>query len=283
MLRGDRGIFLAIGIVFAAVIGLGGSTILLSLATQEEASVNKEFQAKASAYANRAKVGIERRCRALPPQSHFQCVREENQAARDGRHNESDLKAQRLTAIWTRYMGIAAIAGTGFGIIGIALILATFRENKRAADTAQNNFAAYQHAERGFVHIDGAKVIDAMGLQESGPSILLTISNPGRSGARITKLHGGFCKDIEVWGWDEENQFTNIRPIYCKPEETLQVFCARIRPDPTLVICMGAIEYDTLGMTGRKSHFAYALIRSREDKIPALSRMETVKAIPPDT
>jgi hypothetical protein len=35
-------------------------------------------------------------------------------------------------------MGLAAIGGTAFGIIGIFLVLGTFRENKRAADAAHD-------------------------------------------------------------------------------------------------------------------------------------------------
>lgn len=232
MLRGNRGVFLALGIVFSALLGLGGGFILLNSATQEEALVEQQTNAKTNAYANRAEVAKERRCRGLPAKSQFQCVREENQAARDGRHNEYDLKAQRMTAIWTRYMGIAAIAGTGFGIIGIALILATFHQNRRSADAAHD-------ANRPWIEAKTDKVRLGISLEQGGRAefeVLLT--NHGNSPATNVFAFGAL---VAIHGY-------GIRP-----------------KNPILPL----IEAKLAMMEKRKKAFGSTIFPSKDDRQPA--------------
>jgi hypothetical protein len=48
------------------------------------------------------------------------------------------LGAQTSAAVWTKYAAIAAVLGSAFGVIGVALVLATFRQAKRSADAAHD-------------------------------------------------------------------------------------------------------------------------------------------------
>ena len=78
--------------------------------------------------------------RRLSPAAKHDCIHEAADTAREGQHDERDLEAQLVTSVWTHYMGLAAIGGTAFGIIGIFLVLATFRETKRSATSPENVF-----------------------------------------------------------------------------------------------------------------------------------------------
>lgn len=148
MSRGRWGILLALGLVLAAAIGLGGAGYLIYSGITLEDSYQRETKAETRAYSQRAHEAIEGRCRRLPAPRQYECIAEEREAARKGQHDKRDLEAQQVTATWTRYMGIAAIAGTGFGILGIALVLATFWTNKQAAEEAKRSADAAHHANR---------------------------------------------------------------------------------------------------------------------------------------
>jgi len=138
MSRGNRRDFLTIGIVAATLIALLMGAFLIVRANLLEATYEHRADQKAGAYADRANIAIESRCRALPATSQPQCVHEEREAARQGARAERELEAQTVTVIWTKYTDISVILGTSAGIVGLALILATFWQNKRSADAAHD-------------------------------------------------------------------------------------------------------------------------------------------------
>lgn len=84
------------------------------------------------------------------------CLREEAAehriAARDKQREYDELIAQQQSALWTMIMGIAALIGMALSVIGVALVLWTFRAtqeaNSIASDTAKRQLRAYVGATR---------------------------------------------------------------------------------------------------------------------------------------
>jgi len=129
-----RGLLLGVALVLLAVAPVGVAVWLLVEANQEEAAVEQQ----ASADARRTDAASENTCVELLAEAHQECVEQAHEIAQQHYDNLGNLEAQRVTAIWTRFMGIAALFGTAFGLIGMTLVLATFWANKRAADAARD-------------------------------------------------------------------------------------------------------------------------------------------------
>lgn len=148
MPRGYRGAIYAIGLIVLALLSGGTAYWLISEANQLQRIYQQEAKAEADRYTSNADIAAESRCLSLPPQAQRQCQAEESDATRQGRRDEYDLEAQRTMAVWTRYMGIAAIIGMAVGIFGVGLIFVTFRETRRAATSAQKTHDAFVAVER---------------------------------------------------------------------------------------------------------------------------------------
>ena len=140
MPRSDWRTIYAIGLIaaltiFAVVVG----AVIYRDADHLQRSYERSANDKARDYARRADINSERRClRIAAPEAKQNCIREEAQAAREGQHDEYDLQAQLVTSAWTRAMGIAAIVGMTFGIVGVGLVFITFREARHGNDIARD-------------------------------------------------------------------------------------------------------------------------------------------------
>jgi hypothetical protein len=133
-----QGRLVGIAIAFATTIPSAGAFWLIHAANVEVATSHQEAETSAKTYTDHSDVAKERRCGPLAAADRYKCVIEEESAANQGRHDAYDLEAQQVSAVWTRYTGLAAILGTAFGVLGVTLVLLTFWENKRAADAAHD-------------------------------------------------------------------------------------------------------------------------------------------------
>ena len=94
-------------------------------------------------------------------------------------------------AIWTRYMGAAAIIGTAFGLFGVALLLLTFMEQRR---TSRAELRAYVFPDRVTIS-DGT----GKGLRDElirVPSVEVVLKNYGN--ARLARY--AIPADL-LWSW----------------------------------------------------------------------------------
>lgn len=149
---------------------------------------------KAEKYIEHARVQVQARCALVAPQDKRECVREEVQAARQGEHDEYDLQAQLVTSAWTRAMGMAALIAMVAGIIGVALVFITFRETKRAAQSATNTYQAFVNVERGRLIVAPLMVADCA---EHIVSIHARITNIGKSGSTILGIRYAMLEGVE--------------------------------------------------------------------------------------
>jgi hypothetical protein len=132
-----------------AVIGFAGWMIYKG-ATLERL-YQKEAGKAADQAADRARVQMQRDCAPLPPQQKNKCDAEVSNTYRSYRKETRDLEAQRTTALWTAFMGAAALLGMAVSIIGVGLVYITFRatrqSNEIARETAYLQLRAYLSPE----------------------------------------------------------------------------------------------------------------------------------------
>lgn len=74
------------------------------------------------------------------------CITEARQTQRENEREEQDLAAQKVTAWWTKIMGVAALIGMGLSAIGVWLVKTTFDETRKANDISQNAMIADNRA-----------------------------------------------------------------------------------------------------------------------------------------
>lgn len=157
-----------------AVIGLAAAAafavaaLLIDSASDVQLRHEKAAQGHAQNYADHAAKELQR-CITLSPESRAQCENNAIEARREGQRNEYDLEAQRITATWTQYMGIAAIIGIAVSIIGVGLVWTTFAETRLANEIAKGAAEAAERdarsardalilANRAIISLSGVKV-----------------------------------------------------------------------------------------------------------------------------
>lgn len=128
-----------LGISLAATIVIWGSS---KQAEYERAA--SEHTAKYQQYSYGPAL---RACLSKPMADKANCVNDARNAERENARDERDLEAQRVTALWTYVMGVAAITGMLLSAIGVGLVWTTFRETRESNKIAK-------HAQRPWISID---------------------------------------------------------------------------------------------------------------------------------
>jgi hypothetical protein len=121
----------------------------------------------------------------------------------DARHeysyNQSDLVAQRKSALWAYIMGAAAVIGIALSAVGVWLVKATFdatnesnRIAKAAGDAAQEDAGFSRQAivrnERAIIAVLGAESFVPEDFSERDFAVALVVKNDGRSNAYTTRI-----------------------------------------------------------------------------------------------
>jgi hypothetical protein len=166
-----------LALLFIAASSIGFAAGMLYKAERSEVSYKQYALNNANADAKRAREYEERNCRPLSPPARDKCVNEQEYAAHQAEHDDRDLEAQRTTAVWTHYLGVAGIVGTAFGLLGVALVLFTFREQRK---TSRAQLRAYV----------GVRIIDLE--RKPGNKLIanLKLINSGQTPAYHVR-HGG--------------------------------------------------------------------------------------------
>lgn len=130
--------------IFASIVGLGtvGGGICYGLFEQIAYS-DRAYDSSAH-YAEYASDRVTQACLKSDDGAKekanclHQAASEHRIAARDKQREYEDLIAQQKSALWTMIMGIAALIGMAFSVVGIVLVWTTFRETRRAADAGHD-------------------------------------------------------------------------------------------------------------------------------------------------
>jgi len=189
---------IGIALAFAAVVPASYGFLLIHWANAREEASQQAAKADAEAYTQHSDIAVERRCRPLPAAERYKCTTEEESAANQGRHDAYDLEAQRESAIWMRYTGIATILGTAFGLLGIAGVLATFAEQRK---TTRADLRPYVTVRFRSIEREGPKLrvhirmknkgkTPAHKLYSGGDAIALTAEQAAEQFALLQQLGG---------------------------------------------------------------------------------------------
>jgi hypothetical protein len=130
-----------------------------NLAAQSDA-LEQEAANRSSEYRQNAKNRIERVCATAL--SKPDCVAEAYQSAREQERMEQDLAAQKVTAWWTKVMGLAALIGMALSAIGVWLVKTTFDETRKANEITKTQQRARIDIEIKLSKNSNPTIIDAI-------------------------------------------------------------------------------------------------------------------------
>lgn len=124
--RNWRAILTIVGITALTFAAIG----LFSALTWHSTALENEATNRSNIHRQYAHDRIEWVCPTLisPPD----CIAEANQATRENEREEQDLAAQKITAWWTKVMGIAALIGMALSAVGVWLVKTTFDETRKS-------------------------------------------------------------------------------------------------------------------------------------------------------
>jgi hypothetical protein len=263
MLRGRRRNIIKAAGLAALILG---AYVLFSLLTQQSASLENEAAYRSDIHRENADYRIVWVCKTAPSQE--TCISESRQAARENEREEQDLAAQKITAWWTKVMGIAALIGMGLSAVGVWLVKTTFDETKESnriarqaakssADDARKSREAMIAAERAIVFVTHGRQDGSVDSEGQWTGIYFGIDNKGKSNAY------GFQARFRI---SDHAKFTgtyrfshNIEKI-CPPGETIITKTVKIRtPKRYPAFIIGHISYSTNGADGFNSFFCFRI------------------------
>lgn len=201
----NRGILTALGLAFCVLLAGGVVFWLSSSASNLQASYEHSAKNRADDYAQRRDVIIENRCLPLTGSKQADCINEEREAARKGYRDEYDLEAQRITAVWTAHMGIAAIIGMAASLIGVGLVWVTFRETRKAASISERTYKAFIAMERPKLVV---KFSEVERHADGNIAFEVSVTNIGKSSCVVTK---------GLWESRKTNKFDEIKGYLGNP------------------------------------------------------------------
>jgi hypothetical protein len=111
---------------------------LFSTLSWHSTSLENEAAQRAKIHGQNAENRIERVC--YSPLAKPDCVDEARQAQRENEREEQDLAAQKVTAWWTKVMGLAALIGMALSAVGVWLVKTTFDETRRNNEISKYAF-----------------------------------------------------------------------------------------------------------------------------------------------
>lgn len=101
-----------------------------------DSAINDAAKTASKKYQRDASSVITEHCSNLSSLAQSNCVERAYEFAREGQRKEQDLAAQKVTAWWTKIMGVAALIGMALSAVGVWLVKTTFEETRRSADAA---------------------------------------------------------------------------------------------------------------------------------------------------
>lgn len=126
----------SVGLIFF-VCAAAAALSLWQSASSAQSKVELTSSYEAQQYADRARIEFQNCDVVAATADVTPCKREARERAREAQRKEYDLEAQRITAIWTEHVGIAALVGMAVSILGAGLIYVTFAEARRTNKIAQ--------------------------------------------------------------------------------------------------------------------------------------------------
>lgn len=159
MSRGNWGKRFAIGLGVLIALGLiVFSAYQYQAASDDQSQISLQADDKSEQEQYRAHTEVEGCSKSVAaPDDKVACETKAAQESQKTIREIRDLEAQQTMALWTRYMGIAAIIGITVGIIGMGLIFFTFWETRKAAVAGREANKIAQAAQRPWLRVEYPK------------------------------------------------------------------------------------------------------------------------------
>jgi hypothetical protein len=181
MLRGDwfkRYSIILIGIVLAALLIIGAAYVI-KWGLERQIEYERYADEHRKEYTNNTYSPERQRCFRLAAGLQHDCVTKARNEATAYNREQQDLVAQRVTALWTKLMGGAAIVGMVLSAFGVFLVWTTFNATRQsnviAREIGEAQVRAYLASTGGSIKV-GIEVVTAT----------IQIKNNGQSPARKT-------------------------------------------------------------------------------------------------
>jgi hypothetical protein len=104
----------------------------------ESAKYEQQAKDKVSEYTDYTRDKVTQACAGGDKIENIKCVTEAFEAKREYEYGQSDLVAQRQSALWAYIMAAAAVFGIALSAVGVWLVKTTFDETRKANVIAQN-------------------------------------------------------------------------------------------------------------------------------------------------
>ena len=147
----------------------------------QSAEYERQASANSAEYAKNTRDKVAKACLKLAGIDAVNCANNARDAETEYRYNQSDLVAQRQSALWAYIMAAAAVIGMGLSVIGVWLVWTTFRETKRSADSASNTYSAFVALERAIVKVH----LNMSGQRQGRLAFGVWVTNIGKSSCLI--------------------------------------------------------------------------------------------------
>lgn len=223
-------------------------------ANEYETSIENDISAETTNYRQAPYIGVESECLPFSSAQINRCITQKRESSRDSEREEYDLEAQQVMTVWTRSMGQAAIIGMMVGFLGLGLIFVTFRETRKAAQSATRTYEAY-------IAVEGAKLTPLvcerfLGKTKGVINPVITFQNIGKSPAAPKKM---------IYSWLPSNVFPSefdgieeISPSLVETKKTTNVELIGERVDREVVTFLGGyVEYSDVVGREKKSYFCF--------------------------
>lgn len=125
-------------LIFVAIAVLTFCTVWIGYGLLESVKYEQQAKDKISEYTEYTREKIAQACAASDKIENIKCVNEAFAAKRAFEYNQSDLVAQRQSALWAYIMAAAAVFGIALSAVGVWLVKTTFDETRKANEIAKD-------------------------------------------------------------------------------------------------------------------------------------------------
>jgi hypothetical protein len=259
MSDGNRSKFYYAGLAAAVLAAVIAGALLWRSTTALQASIEHHAAEHAANETHAAYIEIEASCTSVVPAERDECANRIRDAARERRHNISDLEAQQTMAAWTRAMGIAAVIGMSVGFVGIGLVYVTFRETRRAADEATrasnaassaNDFAqkSAERQDRAYLAVEADGINRTKNDRAVGDVVIRNNGQiPARNVKAFVRIKVMKSKDVGKLEWPKKGIESDrtIQPDgEMRRSSTGTIAITNIDDPKAYIFVWGIIEYD---------------------------------------
>jgi hypothetical protein len=248
-------------------------TVWIGYGLLESAKYEQQANDKIGEYTDYTRDKVTQACAGGDKIENIKCVTEAFEAKREYEYNQSDLVAQRQSALWAYIMAAAAVFGIALSAVGVWLVKTTFDETRMANRITQDTMIAENRAWVKF-----PIETDAIVMTRDTISMKVHISpkNIGQSIALDVVCDAALCIVAEDYSEIEKN---SLRPFQNKSDMKMR---QNIWPGDEGLVVTKNLKSPSVFSTNIKSEnykiflVCQAQYRTIFDKLSAIKKMTEI-------